>query len=181
MYKRQELHGTNIRRYHHGEYSSITTYENGKLNGVMKIFSPSGILTKETFYFLDEPVCQFIYHDNKRLKEIQVYKKGEAIYERKWNSLGLEITDEDQLLGITTKTQRHASGNLRSETSFKGGELHGLSWEFDNERNLKFLSLYIHGKQVFRSEKTDVNDIFRNTLFPDSSFELAVKIELEEN
>jgi len=180
VYLNDKLDGVNFRWYRHGEYSTITTYNNGILHGIMRIYSPSGVIKKETFYHLDTPVCQIEYFDNSRMKQVLVYKNDEIVFQKDWNNLGLETTDAENKLGITTKIELFESGNLRSETSFKGENLHGLALAFNEDRSLQYLSLYIEGEQVFRRNILEPEKEQQDLLYPNSALEVIVKIEEEE-
>jgi antitoxin component YwqK of YwqJK toxin-antitoxin module len=179
-YLNDKLNGVNFRWYHHGEYSTITTYSIGQVHGIMRIYSPSGVIKKEEYYYLGQPLYQLEYFDNSGLKEIQVFKQQEVIFQKNWNNLGLETTSAKLKLGITTKTERYDSGNLLSEKSMKGNELHGLSWAFLEDRSLQYLSLYIDGKHVFRRDFMLEENEHKDYLFPDSDLQVVVKIEEKE-
>ena len=110
-----------------------------------------------------------------------VFKEGkDVVFQKNWNNLGMETTGTKLKSGITTKTERYDSGNLLSEKSMKGNELHGLSWAFHEDHSLQYLSLYIDGKHVFiRYYMLEENE-HKDYLFPDSDLQVVVKIEEEE-
>ena len=179
-YLNDKLNGINYRRYHHGEYSTITTYSNGQIHGIMRMYSPSGIIKKEEYYYLGQLHCSLEYFDNSRLKEIKVIKKQDVIFQKNWNNIGLETTNSKFKIGITTKTERYYSGNLKSEKSMRGNVEHGLLWAFHEDRKLQYLSLYINGKHVFRRDYLQEEGEYKDYLFPDSELQVIVKIEVEE-
>ena len=110
-----------------------------------------------------------------------VFKEGkDVVFQKNWNNLGMETTSTKLKSGITTKTERYDSGNLLSEKSMKGNELHGLSWAFNEDHSLQYLSLYIDGKHVFIRYYMLVENEHKDYLFPDSDFQVVVKIEEEE-
>ena len=167
--------------YGHGQLFSITTYSKGDFHGVMRIYSPSGVITKEAYSYFGQPLCQFDYFDNGRIKQVQVFKRNKVVFQKNWNNLGMETTITLFKTGITTKTKRFSSGNLRYEKSMKGNELHGLSWAFNEDHALEYLSLYIDGKHVFRRDYfLEVND-YKDYIFPNSELQVVVKIEVDEN
>ena len=102
-----------------------------------------------------------------------VFKEGkDVVFQKNWNNLGMETTGTKLKSGITTKTERYDSGNLLSEKSMKGNELHGLSWAFHEDHSLQYLSLYIDGKHVFiRYYMLEENE-HKDYLFPDSDYRL---------
>ena len=110
-----------------------------------------------------------------------MFKEGkDVVFQKNWNNLGMETTGTKLKSGITTKTERYDSGNLLSEKSMKGNELHGLSWAFHEDHSLQYLSLYIDGKHVFiRYYMLEENE-HKDYLFPDSDLQVVVKIEEEE-
>ena len=167
--------------YGHGQLFSVTTYSKGDVHGVMRIYSPSGVITKEAYFYFGQPLCQLDYFDNGRIKQVQVFKRNIVVFQKNWNSLGMETTQTRFKTGITTKTDRYYSGNLRSEKSMKGNELHGLSWAFNEEHALEYLSLYIDGKHVFRRDYLLVENEYKDYIFPNSELQVVVKIEVEEN
>ena len=110
-----------------------------------------------------------------------VFKEGkDVVFQKNWNNLGMETTGTKLKSGITTKTERYDSGNLLSEKSMKGNELHGLSWAFHEDHSLQYLSLYIAGKHVFLRYYMLEENEHLDYLFPDSDFQVVVKIEEEE-
>ncbi len=167
--------------YGHGQLFSVTTYSKGDVHGVMRIYSPSGVITKEAYFYFGQPLCQLDYFDNGRIKQVQVFKRNIVVFQKNWNNLGMETTLTRFKTGITTKTDRYYSGNLRSEKSMKGNELHGLSWEFNEEHALEHLSLYIDGKHVFRRDYLLEENEYKDYIFPNSELQVVVKIEVEEN
>jgi len=110
-----------------------------------------------------------------------VFKEGkDVVFQKNWNNLGMETTGTKLKSGITTKTERYDSGNLLSEKSMKGNELHGLSWAFHEDHSLQYLSLYIDGTHVFLRYYMLEENEHLDYLFPDSDFQVVVKIEEEE-
>lgn len=179
-YKNEKLDGTYFRWFNHGEYSSITMYKDGAIHGVMRYYSPTGIITSEEYYYLNQVKCRFDYHDNGFLKQIQIFEYGNVVFQRNWNMLGLDITEDEFKSGIRAVNEIYPSGNLKTERSYKNDKLHGLSQHFSEDHSLRSLSLYYKGQHVF-NRKTDENNEFKDILFPDSLLETIIQIEEDEN
>ncbi len=175
-YKIDKLDGIYYRWYNHGEFSSITTYMNGLIHGGMRSYSPSGNIIVEEFYYLNQPQCRLEYHDNGRFKEFRIFDQGEVIYKRKWNKGGLDISDGEVGLNIFTERELYFSGDLKSETSFKGDRKHGLALKFNEDSSLNELSLYNMGKLIFHRQYLSDGDPL-DILFPNDDIRVIIKIE----
>jgi antitoxin component YwqK of YwqJK toxin-antitoxin module len=179
-YVNDKLDGTYFRWFNHGEYSSITTYKDGVIHGVMRYYSPTGVITSEEYYFFGKLKFRFDYHDNGFLKQIQIFKSDSVVFQKNWNKLGLDITDDEFKFGLREVKELFPSGNLQTEQTYKNDILHGLSRHFGEDHALISLSLYYKGQHMF-IRKTDENNEFIDTLFPDSPSQTVVHIEEDEN
>ncbi|HDY75556.1 MAG TPA: hypothetical protein ENH49_03435 [Candidatus Marinimicrobia bacterium] len=179
-YVNDKLDGTYFRWFNHGEYSSITTYKDGVIHGVMRYYSPTGVITSEEYYFFGKLKFRFDYHDNGFLKQIQIFKSDIVVFQKNWNKLGLDITDDEFKFGLREVKELYPSGNLKTEQTYKKDILHGLSRHFGEDHALISLSLYYEGQHMF-NRKTDENNEFIDTLFPDSPLQAVVHIEEDEN
>lgn len=175
-YLNNKPNGLITRWYGHGQISSIATYSKGNIHGGMRIYSPSGVVSKESYYYMGQEWCSFEYHDNGWLKEVKIYQNNKTAYQRNWNKLGLDITAEEFISGIHIEKEIYFSGNLKSETSFKGDMLHGLSRAYKEDRSMIKSVLYLNGEELFRREYP-IDEEPIDTLFPDGALQTIIKIE----
>jgi len=134
-YSSGRLHGIYKRWYSTGQASSITNYSNGTRDGYSCVYSPSGVMTRETYYRSDDPRIKFEYHDNSRIKGIRILMNDAPVFERKWNNIGVE-TSSLNLGNFISTTDYYASGNLKNESLMSKIDSTGMEWTFDDARNM---------------------------------------------
>ena len=151
-YLNGKLHGQIQRWYSNGMSASIANYKEGKLDGVTQIFTLSGKIKKELFFENGSQIASFEYHDNGRFKRVLLLSNNETKYERKWNQLGIEETEEEFILGTNLDSEFYLSGFLKYECMYKDGQKHGMEWWFDEDRNPTQVNLYFNGESIISYE-----------------------------
>ena len=152
QYSDDKPHGKIQRWYSNGEPASIANYTEGKLDSLTQIFTLSGNIKKEIFYEDGNENARMEYHDNGRLKRVLIFTDNEIQYERKWNHLGIEETDEAYIFGTNIDSEFYLSGFLKYECIYKNGQKHGMEWWLDENSNPTQINLYLDGREVVRHE-----------------------------
>jgi len=151
-YAHDKLNGIVERWYTTGASASISMYDEGVLNGVMKVYSLSNVLKRELFYEKGKQTVRFEYHDNGRFKMVSILKDAEPIYERNWNALGVETTDEKYIVGTSLKSEFYLSGFLKYECTYKRGGKHGVEWWFDERHEPTQINIYYLGEKILSED-----------------------------
>ena len=147
-----QLHGQIQRWYSNGVLASIADYDEGIFEGLTQIFTLSNSLKRELFYEKGIEIARIEYHDNGRLKRVLIFNDGETLYERKWNLLGVEETEEKYILGTKLDSEFYLSGFLKYECIYKNGQKHGMEWWFNAQHNPTKVNLYYLGKSIVGHE-----------------------------
>ncbi len=164
VYKSGKPHGKIRRWYGTGIPSSTASFHDGILHGVMRVYSPSNIIKKEWIFRNGWVLAHFTYFDNGRINRVQLLKDGNTIYERQWNALGVEVTDEVYITGTHKKTDYFPSGFLKYECTYKGEDKHGIEWWFNSYKSLKTLNLFYKGEWLLNREWTEGNPISADSI-----------------
>jgi len=153
-YKGNKLHGKVQRWYTTGVISSTADYDQGILHGVMQIQSLSDELNKEMFFDKGNEIVRFEYHNNGRFKRVMILDNGQILYERKWNGLGIENTEEKYIVGTRRDTDFYLSGFLKYECTFNNDKKHGVEWWFDEDRKPTRVNIFYQGDRILSYDLT---------------------------
>ena len=151
-YLSNQLHGQIKRWFSNGSPASLFTYKDGMLHGLMQIYSLSNVIKRESYYNKDNEIARFEYHDNGRFKRVVSMDDDLTLYERKWNSNGLEETDELFITGTRIDSDYFLSGDIKYECIYKGEKKHGMEWWFDDQRNPTKINLFVDGRKIVTHE-----------------------------
>ena len=153
-YLSNKYHGQIKRWFSNGSPASLSTYKDGMLHGIMQIYSLSDVIKRESYYKKDNEIARFEYHDNGRFKRVLSMDDGLILYERKWNSNGLEETEELFITGTRIDSDYFLSGDIKYECIYKGEKKHGMEWWFDDQRNPTMINLFVDGRKIITHEIT---------------------------
>ena len=153
-YLSNKYHGQIKRWFSNGSPASLSTYKDGMLHGIMQIYSLSDVIKRESYYKKDNEIARFEYHDNGRFKRVLSMDDGLILYERKWNSNGLEETEELFITGTRIDSDYFLSGDIKYECIYKGEKKHGMEWWFDDQRNPTIINLFVDGRKIISHEIT---------------------------
>ena len=154
IYKEDKLHGKVQRWYTTGIMSSIANYKRGILHGLMQIQSLSDELNKQMFFDQGNEIVRFEYHSNGRFKRVMILDNGQILYERKWNGLGIENTEEKYIVGTSRDTDFYLSGFLKYECTFNNDKKHGVEWWFDEDRKPTIVNIFYQGDRILSYDLT---------------------------
>jgi len=171
-YLKDKLHGLVLRWYTTEQLSSSAMFSSGKLQGLMRIFSPSGSTMKEGYYFEGLPVVIFEYYENGRFRRILAYRGNEIIQEKVWTAIGVEITTP--VLGIRTKSNVHSNGNPSYECTYKNNIKHGIEWNWGEYFDLQSLNIYDQGSLVLERTWTAPGVPNEDIMFPGRSKQVII-------
>ena len=147
-------------------------FSEGNLQGLMRVFSPSGSIMKEGYYFDGKPVTVFEYYENGRFKRIQVFREDQVINENLWTESGVNITN--QTLGLRTKSNVHNNGNPKYECTFINDNKHGVEWYWGEYFDLQSLNVYDQGILVLSRTWTSIGEPNIDILFPGDNKEVII-------
>ena len=157
-YLKNQYHGLIQRNYSTGLLASASTYSRGVLDGISQVFSPSNFLKKESFFESNKEIARLEYHDNGRFKRVLILNGEVAIYERKWNVDGFEITDQNYITGTRTQSDYYLSGQIKYECIYKNDLKHGMEWWFSENRTPSKIKLFNNGVEIISHELSYISN-----------------------
>ncbi len=147
-------------------------FADGNLQGIMRVFSPSGSTMKEGYYYNGNPVTLFEYYENGRFKRIQVFREDKIIEEKLWTESGVNITSPT--LGLRKKSNVHSNGNPKYECTFINNNKHGIEWYWGEYFDLQSLNVYDQGILVLSRTWTSTGEPNIDILFPGDNKEVII-------
>jgi antitoxin component YwqK of YwqJK toxin-antitoxin module len=145
----QDQQEGNIRRwYSSGMPSSDAGFLGGTLHGVFRVYGLSGALIREMYTLEGIPHSRFEYHGNGNLKSVQIYDGENVAMEFRWNSMGVEKINEENLEGTYTKEELYPNGNIHTKVAYKHKKKHGISWIYGHGRKVLSMDIYDKGNKV---------------------------------
>ena len=130
----------------------IIPYKNGKEDGLLKSYYPSGKLNSEMPYKNGkEEGQQKDYYESGKIKTISTYKNNMLNGTQKWyyenSQLKAEYNFKDDI-GIDTVKAYYENGKIFAEVSFVGGNLKGGK-KYDKDGNEKKVTSLIREMDQF--------------------------------
>ena len=97
---------------------------------------------------------EYIFKNGGRDFLLNLHKLDEdsILFQRSWNELGVEVTNEVFITGTRKESEFFLNGNLQYECTYKGKNKHGIEWWFDEQRNPLKINFNLNGKTLISHE-----------------------------